>query len=182
VDALLKCSGSVILVLDEAYLGVALRQNPLRRDAVVDVLKSVILRVRRPGVLVGIHCCDEILLSVVNEIEADLFSFDAYHGGSAFAADTEGKRFVEGGGHVAWGWVPTRDNLTGIDAGEIVERWLAAASALCANDENAPARIRSRSLVTASCGLAGSSLATCERSFQIAAEISAGFARHAIST
>jgi hypothetical protein len=34
--------------------------------------------------------------------------------------------------------------------------------------------------VTASCGLAGSSIETCERSFQIANEVAAGFARRGV--
>jgi len=180
VDMLLKCSGSVILVLDEAYLGVAIRENPLRREFIVDVLKSVILRVRRPGVLVGIHCCDKIPFAVINEIEADLFSFDAHNGGAAFALDPEGRRFVDGGGHIAWGWIPTLDDLSRTHADAIVERWVDATSTMCGKDEQAAARIHARSLITASCGLAGSSLATCERSFQIARDASAGFARRAV--
>jgi hypothetical protein len=177
VDALLKCSSSVILVLDEAYLGEALRRVPGRRDAVVEVLKSVILRVRRPGVLVGIHCCDEIPLSVLGEIDADLYSFDAHNGGAAFAADPESRRFIDAGGHVAWGWIPTLDDLSGVRADEIVARWRDAAVVL--GGEDGLERVRSRALVTASCGLAGSSLATCERSFQIAREVSLGFAHGA---
>jgi hypothetical protein len=176
VDALQKCAGSVILVLDEAYLGVALRQVPARREAIVDMLRSVILRVRRPGVLVGVHCCDEAPLSVLNETEADLYSFDAYHGGAAFAADPEGRRFLDAGGHIAWGWIPTLDDLSGIQPEVIAGRWREAAALLGA-DEDGVERVRARSLITASCGLAGSSLATCERSFEIARQVSAGFAR-----
>jgi hypothetical protein len=182
VDLLLKCAPSAILVLDEAYLGVALRRNPARRAAVADVLRSVVLRVRRPGVLVGIHCCDEIPLALLNEIEADLYSFDADHGGSAFAGDTEGRRFIAGGGHVAWGWIPTLDNLSCVGSDAVVARWIEAAGLLAAGDADAMGRIHARSLVTAACGLAGSSLATCERSFQLAREVSAGFAKAAITT
>ena len=181
VDTLLKCAPFAILVLDEAYLGMAIRQAPLRRDAVVEVLKSVILRVRRPGVLVGIQCCDELPLSVVNEIEADLYSFDAHNGGATFASDAEGKRFVDGGGHVAWGWIPTLDNLDRIHSDQIIDQWLDAGAALGAKDDRALARIRDRSLITASCGLAGSCPATCERSFQLATEASTGFARRVVS-
>jgi hypothetical protein len=175
VDALLKCSNSVILVLDEAYLGVALRHVPARRDAVVEMLKSVILRVRRPGVLVGIHCCDEIPLALLHEIDADLFSFDADQGGTSFAADPDARRFVEAGGHVAWGWIPTLDDLSGVDPDAVVARWKHAAGLLGGN-EGGVDRVRTRALVTAACGLAGSSVETCERSFELAAQISAGFA------
>ena len=179
VDALLACSPAVILVLDEAYLGMALRQNPLRRDAIVEVLRSVILRVRRPGVLVGIHCCDEIPTAVLCEIEADLFSFDAHHGGAVFAADPDARSFVDAGGYLAWGWVPTLDDLAGVHADAIVERWRNAVTTLAGAESGAADRIAARSLITASCGLAGSSPATCERSFQIAREVSEGFARSA---
>jgi hypothetical protein len=175
VDALLKCSGSVLLVLDEAYLGVALRQVPERRDAIVETLRSVILRVRRPGVLVGIHCCDDVPFSILNDIDADLLSFDADHGGAAFAGDLEARRFVAGGGHVAWGWIPTLDDLSAVDPAAIVDRWRSAAELLGGNEEGIE-RVRMRSLVTAACGLAGSSIATCERSFELAGQISAGFA------
>jgi len=175
VDALLKCSSSVILVLDEAYLGVALRQVPARREAIVEMLKSVILRVRRPGVLVGIHCCDEVPAAVLNEIDADLFSFDADHGASAFAADPDARRFVERGGHIAWGWIPTLDDLSAVHPHDVIARWKESATQLGGNEEGV-ARVRTRALVTAACGLAGSSIATCERSFELAAEIAAGFA------
>jgi hypothetical protein len=180
VDVLLRHASSVILVLDEAYLGVALRQNPLRREAVVDVLKSVILRVRRPGVLVGIHCCDEIALALLGGVGADLFSFDAHHGGAVFARDPEGRRFFEGGGHVAWGWIPTLDDLGCIQPAAIVEQWMEAAGSLCPPGH--VERVFARSLITASCGLAGSSIATCERSFQMAREVSSGFSARVFSS
>ena len=174
VETLQKCASLVVLVLDEAYLGVALRQQPARRAAIVEILKSVILRVRRPGVMVGIHCCDEIPVALLNEVGADIFSFDAHQGGSAFANDADGRRFLESGGHVAWGWIPTLDDLSGIHADEIVARWRDAAARLAG--EEGPERVLARSLVTATCGLAGSSLATCERSFEIARAVSQGFA------
>jgi hypothetical protein len=180
-DVLLGLSPSVVLVLDEAYLGVALRRRPERRAAVVELLRSVVLRVRRPGVVVGLHCCDEIPLSLLNEVAPDLFSFDAYHGGEAFGADPDAGRFVAGGGQVAWGWVPTLDDLGGVDAEAVARRWWDASERLAegATGVSAP-RVLSRSLVTASCGLAGSSIPTCARSFALARAVSEAFARRAV--
>lgn len=179
-DALLRVSPSVVLVLDEAYLGVALRTRPALRGDLVDLLRSVMLRIRRPGLLVGLHCCDELPFSVVNEIAPDVFSFDAHHGGAMFGADPDARRFVENGGHVAWGWVPTQDDLGSVDASAIADRWWGVAQRLSHDGEGIDAaRIRCRSLVTASCGLAGSSEATCERSFELAREVSDRFAERA---
>jgi hypothetical protein len=177
-DTLLRVAPSVVLVLDEAYLGVALRAHPALRPALIDLLRCVVLRIRRPGLLVGLHCCDALPLSVLNEIAPDLFSFDAHHGSEAFAIDVDAQRFVADGGHVAWGWVPTRDDLSKVAADAVAERWWNVAQRLTLGKDGADMdRIRCRSLVTASCGLAGSSEATCERSFALAREISQGFVR-----
>ncbi len=176
-ETLLRLAPSVVMVLDEAYLGVALRTRPALRPVLVDLLRSAVLRIRRPGVLVGLHCCDELPLGVINEIAPDVYSFDAHHGGAVFGNDPEARRFVAEGGHVAWGWVPTRDDLGGVDAAGVADRWWGVARRLCSESDGVDvARIRCRSLVTASCGLAGSSEATCERSFAIAREISLRFA------
>lgn len=179
-ETLLRAVPSVVLMLDEAYLGVALRTRPALRAVLVDLLRSVVLRIRRPGLLVGLHCCDALPMSVINEIDADVFSFDADQGGDAFAEDAEAQRFIASGGHVAWGWVPTRDDLGGVDAAQVADRWLGAATRLSRGSGGVDIeRIRCRSLITASCGLAGSSEATCERSFALAREISRRFAQRA---
>ena len=176
-EALLRVAPSVVLVLDEAYLGVVLRTRPEIRNDVTALLRAVVLRIRRPGVLVGLHCCDELPFAVVAEIAPDVLSFDAHHGAAAFANDADARRFLAEGGHVAWGWVPTRDDLSSVRADAVVDRWLGVAKRITeAGDGIDLSRIRCRSLVTASCGLAGSSEATCERSFVLADEISKRFA------
>ena len=176
-DTLLRVAPSVVLMLDEAYLGVVLRTKPDLRADVVAQLRAVVLRIRRPGVLVGLHCCDELPFAVLAAIAPDVLSFDAHHGGGTFANDADARRFVAEGGHVAWGWVPTRDDLSGVSVDAVVDRWMGAAKRIAeAGDGVDLARIRCRSLVTATCGLAGSSEATCERSFVLAGEISRRFA------
>ncbi len=175
-ETLLRVAPSVVLVLDEAYLGVVLRTRPELRNDVVSLLRAVVVRIRRPGVLVGLHCCDELPFAVVSEIAPDVLSFDAHHGAGAFANDADARRFIAEGGHVAWGWVPTRDDLTGVCPDAVVDRWMSVVRRITEAGEGIDqARIRCRSLVTASCGLAGSSEATCERSFALAGEISRRF-------
>ncbi len=175
-EMLLRVAPSVVLVLDEAYLGVALRTRPEQRGIMVELLRSAVLRIRRPGVLVGMHCCDRIPLAVANDIAVDVLSFDAHHGADLFAVDVEARRFLADGGQVAWGWVPTRDDVSGVDPVAVAHRWWDVAQRLCDPDAGVDlARIQCRSMVTASCGLAGSSEATCERSFAIAHEISKRF-------
>ncbi|HEX5132998.1 MAG TPA: hypothetical protein VFX92_10990 [Candidatus Krumholzibacteria bacterium] len=171
---------AVIMVLDEAYLGGALRAHPGSAGVIADLLRSVVLRVRGPRVLVGIHCCDEIPFAVLDAVSPDLYSFDAWNGAGAMAGDPAARRFLAAGGLVAWGWIPTRDDLTGVDVAGLAARWDAAAARLAAQEDSLnAARILASALVTASCGLAGSSEATCERSFELAAGVGRRFAEQA---
>ena len=88
-ETLLRVAPSVVLMLDEAYLGVVLRTRPELRSDVIALLRAVVLRIRRPGVLVGLHCCDELPFAVVAEIAPDVLSFDAHHGGAVFGNDPD---------------------------------------------------------------------------------------------
>ncbi len=182
-ETLLALAPSAILVLDEAYLGMALRRAPERTGAIVDLLRTVVLRIRKPGVLVGLHCCDEIPFDILDAVSPDLYSFDAFHGAESMGEAPGARRYLAAGGRVAWGWIPTRDDLGGLDAEKLVARWWDVAERLAAGEDGADAaRIAGASLVTASCGLAGSSEATCERSFALAAEVARGFAQRCLSS
>ncbi|HEU4365530.1 MAG TPA: hypothetical protein VFT13_08705, partial [Candidatus Krumholzibacteria bacterium] len=177
-ETLQRLAPTVVLVLDEAYLGMAIRRVPGRAEAIADLLRSVVLRIRKPGVLVGLHCCDEIPFSILDSIAPDLYSFDAHHGAEAMADDEFARRFIASGGQVAWGWIPTRDDLSAVSAAAIVDRWWDVTRRLAGRGEGMDgARVLSSALVTASCGLAGSSEETCERSFALAADVSRGFAQ-----
>ncbi len=179
IDELQTRSRVVLLVLDEAYLGVTLRREPERFEAMTQLLRSVVLRLRRPGVLIGIHCCDEIPPETLTAVGPDIYSFDAFHGGEILAADPHTHRFLADGGRLAWGWIPTLDDLSGVDAESIAARWWAACQPLIVRGGGVTARrILETSLVTAACGLAGSSEATCDRSFELAHEVASRFASY----
>jgi hypothetical protein len=181
-ETLQRLSPSVVVVLDEADLGTAIRSRPGETGDITDLLRSVVLRIRRPGVLVGLHCCDEVPMCVLDAVAPDLYSFDAHHGARAMATDPFVHRFVASGGRLAWGWIPTQDDLSRVDANKIVERWYEATHQLSRHGDGVDeARVFSSSLVTASCGLAGSSLETCERSFALAADVARGFALRCVS-
>jgi len=169
-------SPAVIVVLDEAYLGAALRRWPQWAGRVADVLRTSILRIRRPGVFVGLHCCDEIPFPLLERIAPDLYSFDAAQGAEAMADDPHVAAFVSGGGRLAWGWIPTRDDLSGVRAEEVADRWWDAAGCVARLAGIEPETLLTRSLVTAACGLGGSSEETCGQSFALAAEVSRRFA------
>lgn len=177
IDELQTRSRHVVLVLDEAYMGAALRGDPAGRETVTDLLRSVVLRLRRPGALIGLHCCDEVPAEILTAIEPDVYSFDAFRCGESLAANPHTHRFLANGGRLAWGWIPTLDDLSGVDAGAVAARWWEGCRPLVERGGGVSARrVLDHSLVTAACGLAGSSPATCERSFDLAREVASRFA------
>ena len=58
----------------------------------------------------------------------DIISFDAHEGLDFFLADWHALDFVNQGGAVAYGIVPTRPGLDSVDSASIFIRWLKAAS------------------------------------------------------
>lgn len=74
-----------------------------------DAIKNAINEVL--GVVEGItciHCCDNFDWSLLMETDIDCINFDAYHYGDTMSLYPDAlKRFLERGGMIAWGAVPT---------------------------------------------------------------------------
>src|SRR5260370_846511 len=81
-------------------------------------------------------------------VKPDIISFDAHDGLDLFFADWHALDFVNQGGAVAYGIVPTRPGLNAVDAATIFIRWLKGAS--LAGD---PQKFAQRAMITATCGL-----------------------------
>jgi hypothetical protein len=107
----MESSGKKPLVfLDEPYLsGFGSAFSPIQRHEVVSLLKEMIDYVReRSHALIGIHCCGNTDWSMIIEAAPDIISFDAFEYIDYFLLYAEQiRRFMEGGGIIAWGVVPT---------------------------------------------------------------------------
>ena len=65
--------------------------------------------------ITGIHCCDNFDWSLLMKTNLDFINFDAYHYGNTMSLYTdELKRFLERGGMISWGIVPTTGTTTGV--------------------------------------------------------------------
>jgi hypothetical protein len=69
-----------------------------------------------------------------------------------------------------------RDDLAGVCVEAVADRWWAVCKRLSRLAGIEPGSLHSRSLVTAACGLGGSSEETCGQSFALAAEVAQKFA------
>ena len=99
-----------ILFIDEPYLsGFGSAFTPIQRAEVIRLLREVIEYLRsRSNVLVGIHCCGNTDWSMIIETGVDIVNFDAFDYMDYFLLyRREIIKFLENGGTVAWGVVPT---------------------------------------------------------------------------
>jgi hypothetical protein len=99
-----------IIFLDEPYLsGYGSAFSPIERHEVIGLLKELIDYVReRSEALMGIHCCGNTDWSMIMEAGPDIVSFDAFEYMDFFLLYPDHiSRFLQGGGIIAWGVVPT---------------------------------------------------------------------------
>jgi methionine synthase II (cobalamin-independent) len=152
----------VICFLDEPCLAL-LAHDPFQHLAgqVVQMLRDVVATLQAANVLVGIHCCaGQPPFRAMCQAAPDILSFDAYQDLETFSADASVRRFIDSGGLVASGLVPTFSDLSDLDAAMLFTRWL-----LACKDISDIRQIASRTLITATCGLGLLSLSQATSTF-----------------
>lgn len=84
----------------------------VNRTEVVDSLKEVYDAIHNEGVLAGTHCCGNTEWTILIDAGADIISFDAYEYGDTITFYHDKiKSFLEKGGVLAWGIVPSSGKI-----------------------------------------------------------------------
>lgn len=167
--------GGAVVVLDEPGLSaVAHPDYPLAFDATIDLLSGVLAVLAR-GATTGVHCCGTTDWQLVLQAGPDVVSFPVDHApdGGVLAG------FLERGGVVAWGAVPTDRPL----AGEADVYWRRLADTWCemARGGCDPELLRSHALITPACGLAAHGPEQVAHVFWLVQQISARVQDQAIA-
>jgi hypothetical protein len=157
----------VLLFIDEPGLCLEGLPNIVSEEERLNALEATLDHVRMRGAYAGLHCCAARPFERMWRAKPDIFSFDADAGLDWFFADWHALDFVQQGGMVAYGLVPTRSGLDAADAASIFLRWLKAASA--AGD---PQKFAQHAMITATCGLGLLDETSIEESFRVAQSIS----------
>jgi methionine synthase II (cobalamin-independent) len=166
----------VILFLDEpALAGFGTSEfTSISRQDVLDCLNEVIEAARGEGAVVGIHVCANTDWSVVLESGIRIVNFDAYSYFDRFVLYEEDlKRFVDQGGIVAWGLVPTsrEADIDAETADSLLSRWeeqLERTTAIGLDQK----RLCRQSLITPSCGTGAIDRQRAEKVLQLTASLS----------
>ena len=156
-----------LMLLDEPLMTELMSPEfPIPPDAAVDLV-STGMAAAGPAVAVGVHCCGTADIATMLEagpqvlsipISDDLAEYAGYIG-----------RFLECGGVVAWGAIPTIGPLTT----RADRYWNRLSDVWCQLVERGvdAGRIRRQSLVTPECGLANHQVSSARRVARLASEV-----------
>jgi methionine synthase II (cobalamin-independent) len=121
--------------------------------------------------LKGVHCCGNTDWAVLLSTELDILSFDAYgYLENLSLYPKELKAFLERGGILAWGIVPTNEDVLKEDAQSLVKRFEEGVKTL--SQEGIDQTLLKRAIITPSCGTASLSIPLAKRVCELTAEVS----------
>src|ERR1017187_90838 len=117
----LKTAGlPVLLFVDEPALCLeAPVANAVSEEQRLNALAATLEDARVRGAYSGLHCCAARPFERMCRAKPDIISFDAHEGLDLFFADWHALDFVNQGGAVAYGIVPTRPGLNAVDSATI---------------------------------------------------------------
>jgi hypothetical protein len=162
---------TVITFVDEPYMasfGSAFVS--LGREQAITLMEEVLAGIQG---IKGVHCCGNTDWSILLSTSIDILSLDAYdYAGALSLYPDEVEAFLERGGIIAWGIVPTSEQVYQETAESLVEKLYQAMNLLVKKGIPFDQLLKS-ALISGSCGVGPSSEPTAERVLSLAAEVSA---------
>lgn len=150
---------SQLVVIDEPFLDDVMAHDfPIAPDEAIDLLSSAMASVETSAT-VGVHVCGDIDVATLMASGPKLLSVPARASLVPYAGYLA--RFLDSGGAIAWGAVPTEGPIGGAagrTAGRLEALWGELIERGCD-----PMRIRRQSLISPQCGLGGHSTSVAER-------------------
>lgn len=144
----------------------------VQRPDVVSCLQEVVAALQKEGALVGTHCCGNTEWTILIDAGVDIINFDAYEYGETIGYYPEAvKNFLEGGGVLAWGIVPTSQKIIRETPASLVKRLEQLVDNLAAKGIDREL-IRQRCLLTPSCGTGSISEELSEKALDYLSEVS----------
>lgn len=157
VNRLRRIGVQPLIFLDEPGLGTLGLQSPMQKT-LLHSLKLQVQALQNAGALVGLHCCSNSPWVELMALGFDILSIDAKLSlGSLLQSQSDFTRFIEDGGRLALGIIPTHmNNDSQVEVILRRTRELLSQSPACRTAFN-------QAIFTASCGLALETPETAER-------------------
>ena len=163
-----------LVVLDEPYLcsfGSAFVN--VERNDVIAAIDGCAAAIHKEGALAGLHCCGNTDWSLVLGTGIDVVNFDAFEffqGLSLYPAEL--RSFLERGGTLNWGIVPSSGTREDLDAQVLLGKLNERFEQLVAKGMDRRVLFR-QALLTSSCGLGTQSVDQSDRVLDVLVELSA---------
>ncbi len=169
----------VLIFIDEpilSALGTSTYLGVQSEDA-QRLLSELVNHIRASGGIAGIHCCSKADWPLVLASKPDVFNFDAY-----FFWDTvslypdEMNLFIENGGFIAWGVVPTTEAIRSVTLQglrEQLERGLSSLEKAGIQKD----KLREQLLLTPSCGTGSMEIKDALRVFSLLKDLRASYVK-----
>lgn len=164
----------VIIFVDEPGIRVYGSSSyiTVTREMVLEDLNSIFAAIDTAGGMAGVHSCDAIDWSLLYEANLQIVNLDAYQfGESLIPYVPELKTYLQRGGILAWGMVPTMEEAWSEDAASLLARLEQLWSGLTSRGVDRELLIR-QSMITPACGTGLLEPALAERIYRLTRELS----------
>ncbi len=139
----------------------------VKRDDVVAHLAEMIEAIHADNGIAGIHCCGNTEWSILIDAGVDIVNFDAFEFGETIAMYPEAvKSFLESGGMLAWGVVPTSKAIQEQTVGSMVVHLEKMMDNLAAQGVDKQ-QITEQAIITPSCGTGSMEPADADKVFEM---------------
>lgn len=164
---------AVIFFDEPALTGFGSAFMQISRQEVIDQLTAAINTAKEHGPLwAGVHCCGNTDWAMLLETPIDILSFDSYGFFETFKLYHQAvARFLDRGGWLAWGLIPTSPQAPPADAASLWSRWLTQVQELEALGFDREQLLR-QSLLTPACGLGYLEATVAENNLALLADLS----------
>lgn len=150
----------------------------MTREMIIEDMNAIFRAVHLENALFGVHACEAIDWSLVFATEIQILSLDAYRfGNSLFYYSSQMIRFLERGGVIAWGIVPTLDDPFNETPDMLINRLTGFLSKLAGYGLD-PERLVRQSMITPACGTGLLSLDRAQRIHELTAAVSERLSRN----
>jgi methionine synthase II (cobalamin-independent) len=155
VDFLRRTNRRVVIFLDEPSLsGYGSAFTPVTREQIMEGLSGLIGEIKgQRKVMIGIHCCGNTDWGLLLQTGIDIISFDAWGFLENFLLyPREIKEFLERGGMISWGLIPTHQSVMEVTRDSLLEK-LGIGLRFLKDIGFERDFILKRSIITPSCGM-----------------------------
>jgi len=147
-----------VIFFDEPYLtGFGSAYLPISREEVLEILGLTLEETRQAAggpITLGMHCCGNTDWSLLLAADIDILSFDSFgYFNSLRLYDQALQKFLARGGWLAWGLVPTGEELTGETTDSLWQRFQEQVQQLAAEQQLGLKEVLSQALLTPACGM-----------------------------